>query len=131
MIALESEGIMGELTVTIAGRTYHLACDEGEEARLGDLAGLVDAKIAGIKQRFGALGDQRLSIMAAITLADEWAEANDHVRELEAEVARLKMATLGAPEWADQLASSLCEAAQRIETVAQELGDQPHVRRFF
>jgi cell division protein ZapA len=114
---------MGQLTVTIAGRTYLLACDEGEEVRLGDLAELVDAKIAGIRQRFGALGDQRLSIMAAITLADQWAEANDQVRELEAEVAKLKISTLGAPEWAEQLASSLSEAAQRIETVAEELSD--------
>ncbi len=114
---------MGELTVTIAGRAYLLACDEGEEARLGDLAQLVDAKISGIRQRFGALGDQRLSIMVAITLADEWAEANERLRELEAEVARLKMPTAGAPEWALQLASSLSDAAQRIERVAQELND--------
>jgi cell division protein ZapA len=113
---------LGELTVTIAGRNYLLACDEGEEARVGDLAQLVDAKISGIRQRFGALGDQRLGIMAAITLADEWAEANDRVRELEAEVARLKFAA-GTPEWALQLASSLGEAAQRIERVAQELND--------
>jgi cell division protein ZapA len=114
---------MAELTVMIAGRAYLLACDEGEEARLGDLAQLVDAKISGIRQRFGALGDQRLGIMAAITLADEWAEANDLVRELEAEIARLKMSAAGAPEWALQLAGALGEAAQRIERVAQELND--------
>jgi cell division protein ZapA len=114
---------MGELMVTIGGRAYLLACDEGEEARLGDLAQLVDAKISGIRQRFGALGDQRLSIMAAITLADQWAEATDRVRELEAEVARLKISALGAPEWTERLASALGEAAQRIERVAQELND--------
>jgi cell division protein ZapA len=114
---------MAELTVTIGGRAYLLACDEGEEARLGDLAQLVDAKISSIRQRFGALGDQRLNIMAAITFADEWAEANERMRELEAELARLKMATLGVPEWVERLASSLGEAAQRIERVAQELND--------
>ncbi|PZR86932.1 MAG: hypothetical protein DLM68_09150 [Hyphomicrobiales bacterium] len=27
-----------QLTVTIAGRVHRVACDEGEEARLGDLA---------------------------------------------------------------------------------------------
>jgi cell division protein ZapA len=114
---------MGELTVTISGRAYLLACDEGEEARLADLAELVDAKIAALKQRFGAIGDQRLSVMAAITLADEWAEANGRVRELEAEVARLKLSAAGAPQWAGQLAQSLGEAAERIETVAQELNE--------
>ncbi len=118
---------MGQLTVKIAGRAYLLACDEGEEARLGDLAQLVDAKISGIRERFGALGDQRLSIMAAITLADEWAEANERVRALEAEIARLKMTAASSPAWAVQLASSLGEAAQRIERVAQELNDTSRV----
>lgn len=114
---------MAELTVAIAGKTYRLACGEGEEGRLEDLAQLVDAKIAAIRQRFGAIGDQRLTIMAAITLADEWAEAKDQIRELEAEVARLKMAALGAPSWASGIAASLGEAAQRIEQMAQELDD--------
>jgi cell division protein ZapA len=112
---------MGEVTVTISGRAYLLACDEGEEARLADLAELVDAKIAALKERFGAIGDQRLAIMAAITFADEWAEAKDRLRELEAEIARLKIAAHGAPEWAGQLAQSLGAAAERIETAAQEL----------
>jgi cell division protein ZapA len=115
--------MMGELTVKIAGRAYLLACDEGEEDRLGDLAELVDAKITALKERFGAIGDQRLSIMAAITLADQWAEAGERIRALEAEVARLKIAAHGAPEWAGRLAQSLGAAAERIETAAAELNE--------
>ncbi|HUI22582.1 MAG TPA: cell division protein ZapA [Methylocella sp.] len=119
---------MAQLAVTIAGRVYRVACDEGEEARLGDLAQLVDAKIAGLRQRFGEIGDQRLIIMAAITLADEWSEANDRARELEAELNRLKAAAPSSPSaqrdgWAEEVAHSLGEAAQRIERVAQEMND--------
>ena len=106
---------MAELAVMIDGRVYRVACDEGEEARLGDLAQLVDAKISGMRQRFGEIGDQRLIIMAAITLADEWAEANNRARELEAELARLKTASTPAPDWAEQVAVSLGKAARRIE----------------
>jgi cell division protein ZapA len=115
---------MAQLAVTIAGKVYRVACDEGEEARLGDLAQLVDAKISGMRSRFGEIGDQRLIVMAAITLADEWSEANERVRELEAEVARLK-APSAAPRdgWAEQVAVSLSDAAQRIERVAQDLND--------
>jgi hypothetical protein len=51
--------------------------------------------------------------MAAITLADEWAEANSRVRELEAELARLKAPFTPAPDWAEQVAVSLAEAARR------------------
>jgi cell division protein ZapA len=114
---------MAQLAITIAGKVYRVACDEGEEARLGDLAQLVDAKISGMRTRFGEIGDQRLTIMAAITLADDWSEANDRVRELEAEVAELKGHTAAAPEWAGKVATSLGEAAQRIERVAQALND--------
>lgn len=114
---------MAQLAITIAGRIYRVACDEGEEARLGDLAQLVDAKIAGLRQRFGEIGDQRLIIMAAITLADDWSEASERVRELEAELARLKVPSTAAPDWAERVAVSLGEAAQRIERVAQELND--------
>jgi len=114
---------MAELAVRIDGRVYRVACDEGEEARLGDLAQLVDAKISALRQRFGEIGDQRLVIMAAINLADEWAEANTRVRELEAELVRLKAPSTPAPDWAEQVAVSLTEAAQRIEHVAQDLND--------
>ena len=114
---------MAELAVMIGGRVYRVACDEGEEARLGDLAQLVDAKISGMRQRFGEIGDQRLTIMAALTLADEWADANNRVRELEAELARLKTPSASTPDWAEQVAVLLGEAAQRIENVAQELTD--------
>jgi cell division protein ZapA len=118
---------MAELTVMIAGRIYRLACGDGEEARLEHLAQLVDAKIAGTRQRFGELGDQRLMIMAAITLADEWAEANDRIRELESELARFKMSAAGTPDWATGIAASLGEAAQRIERIAQELNDSSRI----
>src|SRR5580692_2342033 len=115
--------MMAELAVMIDGRVYRVACDEGEEVRLGELAQLVDAKISVLRQRFGEIGDQRLIIMAAITLADERAEANARVRDLEAELARLKAPSTPAPDWAEQVAVSLSEAAQRIEHVAQDLND--------
>jgi cell division protein ZapA len=114
---------MAELAVMIDGRVYRVACDEGEEVRLGDLAQLVDAKISALRQRFGEIGDQRLIIMAAITLADEWAEANARLRELEAELARLKAPSTPVPDWVEQVAVSLSEAARRIEQVAQDLND--------
>ncbi len=114
---------MAELAVMIDGRVYRLACDEGEEVRLGDLAQLVDAKISALRQRFGEIGDQRLIVMAAITLADEWSEANTRIRELEAELARLRALSTPASDWAEQVAVSLDEAAQRIEHLAQDLTD--------
>lgn len=62
---------MAHVTVTIAGRAYRMACGEGEEAHLEGLAAQVDAKIAEIRGAFGEIGDQRITVMTALTFADE------------------------------------------------------------
>ena len=68
---------MSQVSVTIDGRKYRLACNEGEEARLESLAGTIDEKIGEMRKTFGEIGDQRLVIMAALTLADSLTEAKD------------------------------------------------------
>ena len=68
---------MAQVSVTIDGRKYRLACNEGEEARLESLAGVIDDKIGEMRKAFGEIGDQRLVIMAALTIADNLAEARD------------------------------------------------------
>src|SRR5271165_6188563 len=80
-------GGMAQVSVTIDGRKYRLACNEGEEQRLESLAGLIDARIGELRASFGEIGDQRLVVMAALTIADNLAEARDAA---EAERDRMK-----------------------------------------
>ncbi len=68
---------MAQVSVTIDGKKYRLACNEGEEGRLEQLAGMVDEKINELRQAFGEIGDQRLVVMAALTFADQFTEARD------------------------------------------------------
>ncbi len=116
---------MAQVTVTIAGHVYRVACGENEEAHLQGLARQIDEKIETLKRNFGEIGDQRLTIMAAITLADELAEANRRIAALEIEIVNLNSArtTLETEqdEWADDIVESLGETAARIERVAQNL----------
>src|SRR5271165_2497427 len=70
---------MAQVSVTIDGRRYRLACNEGEEDRLESLAGMIDGKIGELRASFGEIGDQRLVVMAALTIADNLAEARDEV----------------------------------------------------
>ena len=70
---MEKARDMAQVSVTIDGRKYRLACNEGEEARLESLAGLIDDKIGEMRAAFGEIGDQRLVIMAALTIADNLA----------------------------------------------------------
>ncbi len=116
---------MPQVTVMIAGHTYRMACADGEEAHLQGLARSVDEKIEHLKETFGEIGDQRITIMAAITVADELAEARGKIARLEAEVQNLKAnashVLSNREAWADHIADSLVDAAARIERVAQDL----------
>ena len=105
---------MAQVLVTIDGRKYRLACNEGEEARLESLAGVIDDKIGEMRKEFGEIGDQRLIIMAALTIADNLAEARD---EAKAERKRSD----ASEERAKALASSLEALGSRIEALATRL----------
>jgi cell division protein ZapA len=74
---------MSQVTVTIAGHTYRMACNDGEEAHLQGLAKTVNETIERLKGAFGEIGDQRITVMAAITVADDLAEARKTIAKLE------------------------------------------------
>jgi cell division protein ZapA len=116
---------MAQVTVTIGGRVFRLACNEGEEPHLETLAREVDAKIDGIRASFGEIGDQRLIVMAALTIADELSEAQRTIASLEAHATEAVEAEEAARREADlktaQLARALGEASHRIESLAAAL----------
>ena len=116
---------MAHVTVTIAGRPYRMACGDGEEPHLEELARILDGKITELRSSFGEIGDQRIIVMAALTLADELNEAQRQIGEFkhmltDAEGAtRTREAQSVARE--ARIVSALGDAAQRIERLAQRL----------
>ena len=105
---------MAHVSVTIDNRKYRLACNEGEEARLESLAGMIDSKIGELRASFGEIGDQRLVVMAALTIADNLAEARDAAAEE-------RKRTEAALERASAIAAGLDELGLRVEAVAARL----------
>jgi cell division protein ZapA len=116
---------MAQVSVTIAAHVYRVACGEGEEAHLQGLARQIDERIERLKREFGEIGDQRLTIMAAITIADELAEANRRIAERDVEIINLKSDRTELEsekdDWASRVADSLGETAARIESVTRHL----------
>jgi len=118
---------MATVAVTIAGRSYRMACGEGEEGHLQDLARHVDQTLAGLRKGFGEIGDNRLVIMTAITVADELSEAKRRIAGLEAQLADFT-ATESEGEakreaLAAEVAGSLDAASERIERIVQQLNE--------
>lgn len=117
---------MPQVSVTIDGKVYRMACDEGQEEHLMDLATSFDRYVTHLKGSFGEIGDQRLTVMAGIMVMDELSELQKRVRGMEAEVATLRKTRDEALAKADKadsgLSSTLAELAGRIEQVATRLG---------
>lgn len=105
---------MAQVSVTIDGKKYRLACNEGEESRLEQIAGLVDDKIGELRGSFGEIGDQRLTVMAALTFADQYIEARD-AAEAERDRARADA------ERSQAIAATLDGLGTRIEQLAARL----------
>ena len=116
---------MAQVAVSIGGRVYRVACNEGEEPHLEALARQVDGKIDEIRGAFGEIGDQRLVVMAALTFADELSEARRTIDALEkrvAEGADIEAAARQETErQAAAFAEALGEASHRIENLAEAL----------
>lgn len=119
---------MAQVNVTISGRVYRMACEDGQEAHLQGLATRLDQTIVHLKETFGEIGDQRLTVMAAIMAMDELTETRKRAQALEAENRALKEAgsmTLVERRRSEaDLAQSIEAAARRIEQVAVALTAQ-------
>lgn len=127
---------MASLQVTIGGRSYRMACEDGQEDHLRQLAEDFDRRIESLRGDLGEIGDQRLMVVAAIMLADELSEANRRIHQLEedhgarmislhGEIAEAKEANAGATLRAQAtqaaIIAALNSAAERIEKVTKSL----------
>src|SRR5271155_5568184 len=112
---------MSQVSVTINGRQFRMACEDGQEGHLMSLARDLDTRIEGLRAKFGEIGDTRLTVMAAITVADELAEMRDRLKQIEGELAGLQNAGAAASDRANTtqtaVATALTQAAERIESI--------------
>jgi cell division protein ZapA len=116
---------MNHVNVTINGRQYRMACEEGQETRLLRLAESLETRIEGLRGKFGEIGDARLTVMAALTVCDELLDAGNRIRALEEELNALRDVRAVAADRAKAtqvaVANALNAAADRIEKTTHVL----------
>jgi cell division protein ZapA len=116
---------MTQVNATIAGRQFRLACEDGQQDHLHTLAGDIDTRIEALRQKFGEIGDTRLTVMAALMVADELDEAKQRMRRLEEEIAALQDARVVAADRAKAASAAVVNAfnsaAERIEGITKKL----------
>lgn len=103
---------MPQVDVNINGRRYSIACDDGEQDHLKQLAQYVDGRMKELVSSVGQVGDQRLLVMTSLLVADELAEAYAKISNSNAE----------QKDTDDERVASIMEKmAERVESIASAL----------
>jgi cell division protein ZapA len=109
------------VNVMVNGRAYTIACDDGEEAHLKDLATIVDTKAREVLGAVGQVGDTRMLLMAALLIADENHELAGRPAAAAISDEERQSLHLRAEQAESAAADALESAAKRLEDIAVRL----------
>ena len=106
---------MPQVSIQIASRAYELACGEGEEERVQELAGYVDEKVNALRRQMPGAPEIKLMVFAALLLADESREARGIAKQAE-------NARASATDSAETLATALEDLiTSRVDKMARKV----------
>ena len=91
---------MPQVSIQIANRTFELACGDGEEERIQELAAYVDEKVCELRSQLPGVPEFKLLVFASLMLADESREARGIAKAAES-------ARASATDSAETLATAL------------------------
>ncbi len=116
---------MAQVSIRVNNRSYVVACEDGQEERLQNLAREIDGVVAGLASEVGQVGDTRLMLMASLVVADEIAELRGKVTRLQGDLAEAQRAgqSLDAERHTieTRAAEALARAAGGLEAAALRL----------
>lgn len=116
---------MAEINVEIDGRKYRMACEDGQEAHVRDLATRFSNYVEGLKGEFGEAGDTRLTVMAALTVMDDLKAAQDELTRAKEALDQLAFKSNKLVEERDALeedfAKQIIMVSERVELLAAQL----------
>ena len=128
---------MPEVTVTVGGRPFEVACQAGEELFLRAAAKALDTEARVLLDQIGRMPESRMLLMAGLMIADRVAGMEDQARaqtaklaQIEAELADLKARPAPAPDRIEvpvlprSVTDTLAEMAARAEALAAALAER-------
>lgn len=128
---------MPEVTISIGGRDFEVACQEGEEHFLRSAAALLDGEASVLTAQIGRLPEPRMLLMSGLMLADKTAGMEEQLRKLEkkieaqtAEIEQLRAAPAPEPQRVEvpvipnQVVESMADIAARAESLADSLEER-------
>ena len=123
---------MPEVNIQIGGRTFAVACQQGEEHFLQSAAELLDTEAKTLMEQIGRLPESRMLLMAGLMLADKHAGSEENAKAMEDKVAQqeawieeLQNRPKPAPEMREvaviptEISETMAELAARAEAIAE------------
>jgi cell division protein ZapA len=111
-----------KVEININGRLYAVACDEGQENRVRELAGMVDSRV---RQLTGsgpvAVGEAHLLVLAGLMLADELSETSAKVLNGNGAAAQTTPAQSASGHDEEVLVAAVDHLTDRIAVIAERL----------
>ena len=120
---------MAQVNITVNGRSYRMACDDGQEDHVIELGQRFDLAIEDLRNSVGEVGDQRLMVMAGILMTDRVLDTERRLKRIEQELEGMRdgrrdaIARLANLE--DGFVESLENAAARIENLTERISSVP------
>lgn len=128
---------MPEISISIGGRQFQVACQEGEEQYLHSAAKMLDVEAQTLATQTGRIPETTMLLMSGLMLSDKTAAMEDKVREMEdkvgalqGELTALKNQPAPAPERVEVpvipeiVTDTLAEIAARTESFAAALEEK-------
>jgi len=128
---------MPEVEIKIGGRSFEVACQEGEEHFLQAAARLLDAEATVLTSQIGRIPEPRMLLMSGLMLADKTAGLEEQLRVLEEKLAtqealidEMRSAPSPAPETVEVavippiVTDTLAEIAARAEALADAVEEK-------
>ena len=103
---------MAQVDVSVNGQSYRIACEDGQEDRLVDLATMVDEKVLELVNQIGRVGSNRLLVMAALIIADELVDLKNEAGSLQEQKDNTNQ---------QDTVLALQEITKRIENIADQV----------
>jgi cell division protein ZapA len=112
---------MPHLSVTINGRSYSIACEEGQQEHLGRLADYFKLRVDELVESLGQIGDARLMLMAGLMISDELYDSGAELAVARGTADEVAATTQIEQNRADRMVANLEKLAERVETIAARL----------
>jgi cell division protein ZapA len=108
---------MAQVTITIRGRQYQVACEDGQEAHLTRLGRYLDERAADLLAASGSISEPLMLVMVGLVVADELADAAAEIDSLSENKASENTAAMDDAG----LAAAIDAVTARVEEIAAKL----------